>query len=61
MCNIISLENMPTLTEQAVAQAGAEEAVEFADIDLGYIEQVRSQIPCRNQKRKDLYESAKSM
>ncbi|GAB1602057.1 omega-amidase NIT2-like isoform X2 [Argonauta hians] len=32
------------------------EDIVYADLDMDYVEEVRTQIPLRNQKRKDLYE-----
>jgi len=41
-----------------VVEASEEPKVVFADIDLDYIKQVRSQIPVSTQKRTDLYKLA---
>ncbi|CAL8082182.1 unnamed protein product [Orchesella dallaii] len=41
-----------------VVEAPEEQKVVFADIDLDYIKQVRSQIPVSTQKRTDLYQLA---
>uniref|UniRef100_A0A8C4RPW1 omega-amidase n=1 Tax=Erpetoichthys calabaricus TaxID=27687 RepID=A0A8C4RPW1_ERPCA len=38
-----------------VAQAGSEETIVYADIDLQYLADIRQQIPLHSQKRHDLY------
>lgn len=43
---------------QIVAQAGENEEIVFANIDLGYVDKVRQQIPVQQQKRNDLYHFA---
>ncbi|ODN01449.1 Omega-amidase NIT2 [Orchesella cincta] len=43
-----------------VVEAEEEQKVVFADIDLAYMQQVRSQIPVSTQKRTDLYQLASS-
>ncbi|XP_064166510.1 omega-amidase NIT2 [Anguilla rostrata] len=40
---------------EVVAQAGSEETVVYADIDLQYLSDVRQQIPISSQSRGDLY------
>ncbi|XP_038065678.1 omega-amidase NIT2-like isoform X2 [Patiria miniata] len=41
---------------EVIATAEAEEKIVYADIDPGYVDEVRSQIPVGSQKRSDLYE-----
>ncbi|XP_072034419.1 omega-amidase NIT2-like [Amphiura filiformis] len=41
---------------EVIAKAEADETIVYADIDLERMEEVRQNIPLRNQKRTDLYE-----
>ncbi|XP_066300213.1 omega-amidase NIT2-like [Branchiostoma lanceolatum] len=40
---------------EVVAKAGHEEEIVYSDVDLSYVDEVRSSIPTSNQRREDIY------
>ncbi|CAH1242035.1 NIT2 [Branchiostoma lanceolatum] len=40
---------------EVVAKAGHEEEIVYSDVDLSYVDEVRSSIPTSNQRRADIY------
>ena len=46
---------------KVVSSAEEKEAVVYGDVDLDYVEQVRTSVPLSKQKRNELYKSAAAL